>query len=137
MTQCKRHFKSVSTPSTAPKIIRTKSAQIFGKLLDKIPFLGYFLWVEIYEVVVSKSALKDLSRVSLNILDKFQSWVEAVQLQGLYQVRKLPGLHDEPLKGKRKGQRSIRLNRSYRAIYTIEHDTIEFIFVREVTNHEY
>ncbi len=41
---------------------------------------------------------------------------------GLSEVRKVPGYHDEPLKGQRKGQRSIRLSRSYRAIYVIEEE---------------
>ena len=32
------------------------------------------------------------------------------------------GFHDEPLRGQRHGQRSIRLNRAYRAIYVISSD---------------
>jgi len=54
------------------------------------------------------------------------------------EVRKLRGYHDEPLKGKRKGQRSIRLNRAYRLIY--EQDTSEelvVVAVLEVSKHEY
>ena len=48
------------------------------------------------------------------------------------------GFHDEPLKGKRQGQRSVRLNRAYRAIY-VEHETgeVELIEVLEVNKHEY
>jgi len=42
-------------------------------------------------------------------------WVAAVELDGVEEVRKAPGYHDEPLKGSRAGQRSIRLSRSYRA----------------------
>ena len=99
--------------------------------------MGYTTEVDIYRVLISKGALKDLKVVPLSILNKFQSWVEAIEIEGLYQVRKLPGLHDEPLKGKRRGQRSIRLSRFYRAIYTIEGDTMTFLFVREVTKHEY
>ena len=34
----------------------------------------------------------------------------------------VPGYHDEPLKGHRAGQRSIRLSRAYRAIYEIKED---------------
>lgn len=53
--------------------------------------------------------------------------------RGLYEVRKIPGYHDEPLKGKRTGQRSIRLNRAYRAIYIIyRNDVIHFVEVKEV-----
>ncbi len=45
--------------------------------------------------------------------------------------------HDEPLKGDRKGQRSIRLSRSYRAIYRVVKDHVVFILVEEVNKHEY
>ena len=49
-----------------------------------------------------------------------------------------PGYHDEALRGKRKGQRSIRLNRAYRAIYTIDKSgNINFIEILEVNKHEY
>lgn len=93
--------------------------------------------MDIHEVVISKNALKDLRKVPRPILDKLQSWIEAIEIEGLREVRKLPGFHDEPLKGKRKGQRSIRLNRSYRAIYTVKKDSIEFVLVEEVNKHEY
>lgn len=53
-------------------------------------------------------------------------------------VRRLPGFHDEPLKGQRQGQRSIRLNRAYRAIYVERHGgEIELVEVMEVNKHEY
>ena len=42
---------------------------------------------------------------------------------------------DEALKGKRLGQRSIRLSKGVRAIYIEE--TIVFITIIEVHNHEY
>ena len=64
-------------------------------------------------------------------------WVAAVELDGVEEVRKVPGYHDEPLKGNRAGQRSIRLSRAYRAIYEIEKDTIEFVSVEEVSKHDY
>jgi proteic killer suppression protein len=44
-------------------------------------------------------------------------WVNDVESAGLSEVRKVLGYHDEPLKGNRVGQRSIRLSKSYRAIY--------------------
>lgn len=53
-------------------------------------------------------------------------------------VRKTPGYHDEPLKGKRIGQRSIRLNIAYRAIYIVnKDDEVHFVKVQEINNHEY
>jgi proteic killer suppression protein len=93
--------------------------------------------VDIKTVKLSRNALKDLKKVPRPILDKFQSWVEAIEIEGLREVRKLSGFHDEPLLGKRKGQRSIRLSRSYRAIYRISKDEIEFILVEEVNKHDY
>ena len=93
--------------------------------------------MDIYDVEISKDALKDLRKVPRPILDKLQSWIEAIEIEGLREVRKLSGFHDEPLKGKRKGQRSIRLNRAYRAIYSIEKDKIEFVLIEEVNKHDY
>ena len=65
-------------------------------------------------------------------------WVKMVELQGLPQVRKIPGYHDEPLKGNRVGQRSIRLSRAYRLVY-IEDPSQNIIVVKviEVNKHEY
>ena len=41
---------------------------------------------------------------------------------GLRETRKIKGYHDEPLQGDRKGQRSIRLNKAYRAFYIVKED---------------
>jgi proteic killer suppression protein len=93
---------------------------------------------DIYDVKLTKQALRDLKKVPLYIALKLQAWVDDVGHRGLGEVRKIPGYHDEPLSGDRLGQRSIRLNRSYRAMYTIEEDgTINFVEVREVNKHEY
>jgi hypothetical protein len=46
-------------------------------------------------------------------------------------------LHDEPLKGDRKGQRSIRLNQAYRAIYVVVSGAAQFVRVEEVNKHRY
>ena len=61
-----------------------------------------------------------------------------MQRFGSESIRKVPGYHDETLKGDRKGQRSIRLSRGYRAIYEVrEKRTVEFVSVEEVNKHEY
>lgn len=73
----------------------------------------------------------------LHIRTKLLGWVDDVEERGLEEVRKVPGWHDEPLTGKRKGQRSIRLSRSYRAIYLIKKARIEFVSVEEVNKHDY
>ena len=76
--------------------------------------------------------LLSLSRLAVPLLPK------PVNKAGLEETRKRPGWHDEPLLGERKGQRSIRLNKQWRAIYIIKSNgTIEFVEVTEVMPHEY
>ncbi len=92
----------------------------------------------IYLVELSKQAEKDLRKVPAHILDKFDFWVRLVESHGLQEVMKIKGFHDEPLRGQRKGQRSIRLSRAYRAIYRVlSADLVEFVRVEEVHKHEY
>jgi proteic killer suppression protein len=88
------------------------------------------------EVSLSKFAEKQLKRIPKHIAEAFYYWVETVKLIGILEVRKFPGYHDEPLKGKRSGYRSIRLNRAYRAIYVETKEGLE-IQVIEVNKHEY
>ena len=90
----------------------------------------------IHEVDLT-NAKKDIRKVPLHIQTKLLGWVDDVEERGLEAVRKIPGWHDEPLKGTRKGQRSIRLSRSYRAIYIIKKGRAEFVSVEEVNKHEY
>jgi proteic killer suppression protein len=92
----------------------------------------------ITEVRIAKLARRQLEEVPEPIRRKFALWYESVRRDGLEATRRVPGFHDEPLKGKRAGQRSIRLNRSYRAIYVIGRDgAIEFVSVEEVNKHDY
>lgn len=89
-------------------------------------------------VVLSKNAKKELLKLPRYIIEALAIWIDDVEERGLMEVRKTPGYHDEPLCGARSGQRSIRLNRSYRAIYIIKSDgEIEFISVEEINKHDY
>ncbi len=93
---------------------------------------------DIHKVLWSKQVTKRIDKLPDIILRKFYAWVTSVQLSGLRETRKSPGFHDEPLKGNRLGQRSVRLNRAYRAIYIENTDgTLEFLEVIEVNKHEY
>ena len=93
---------------------------------------------EIHTVVWQRSVTKELDRLPFHVAKKSYAWVTAVKLAGLRAVRQTPGFHDEPLKGKRQGQRSVRLSRGYRAIYEERSQgEIELIEVVEVTLHEY
>lgn len=91
----------------------------------------------ITKVFISKSAAKDIERLPTYIVDKLQAWTVGVKKFGLEEMRKRSGYHDEPLHGDRKGQRSIRLSRGYRAIYRIIENTIIFVLIEEVTKHVY
>jgi proteic killer suppression protein len=83
-------------------------------------------------VEISSSAERELRRVPRHVVVKLMGWVSAV----------VPGYHDEPLRGKRAGQRSIRLSRSYRAFYVVRERAeqgmvVEFVLVEEVNKHAY
>ena len=92
----------------------------------------------IVEIKISRQALKDLKKTPLYIQEKFRAWLVAVDKGGLAKTRKRPGWHDEALQGTRRGQRSIRLNKQWRAIYIVNEDgDVQFIEIREVTPHEY
>ena len=91
----------------------------------------------IKNVELSRNAEKDIKRLPKQIRNKLLAWIEAIEEIGLEEVRKSKGLHDEPLKGKRAGQRSIRLNKAYRAIYKVVKKRIEIAIVEEVNKHEY
>ncbi len=91
----------------------------------------------IRRVEITKRAEKQLRKLPRHIVDNLMIWVAAVELDGLEEVRRVPGYHDELLKGDRAGQRSIRLSRSYRAIYEIKKDTARFVSVEEVSKHDY
>ncbi|WP_119343535.1 type II toxin-antitoxin system mRNA interferase toxin, RelE/StbE family [Facilibium subflavum] len=96
--------------------------------------------MEIKSVKLSKQARKDLKKIPAHIAYKLTLWAKTVEEIGVLETRKLKGYHDEPLQGLRKGQRSIRLNKAYRAIYTeYDHGKIElnYIKVEQVNKHEY
>jgi proteic killer suppression protein len=90
------------------------------------------------KVTWGKTVDKQLTRIPELIVRKFRIWVALVEESGIREVRKFKGFHDEPLKGQRQGQRSVRLSIAYRAIY-IERDTgkLELIEVVEVNKHDY
>jgi toxin HigB-1 len=93
---------------------------------------------DIFEVTISVTAIKQLQKTPTYIKEKLYTWVEQIKLLGLSEVRKIKSYHDEPLKGDRLGQRSIRLNKAYRAIYLIQKNkTIKFATIKEVNKHDY
>lgn len=84
----------------------------------------------------SRNFDKQLEKVPDFIRKKVIFWIFLLESKGLTEVMKSPGFHDEPLKGLRRGQRSVRMNRSYRLIYRVIEDRIH-IELLEVNKHEY
>lgn len=92
----------------------------------------------IQRVVLSRRVRKQLQKVPRHIVEGLAAWVDDVENRGLEEARKISGYHDEPLHGKRLGQRSIRLSRSFRAIYLVRKDgCAEFVSVEEISKHAY
>ena len=90
------------------------------------------------QVVWSHRVEKQLDRLPAYIRAKFHDWVETMMIMGFSKARKISGFHDEALKGTRQGQRSVRLNKAYRAIYIETSDgEIKILHVIEVNKHEY
>jgi len=92
----------------------------------------------IRRVELSSLARKQLKKIPRHIVENLAAWVDDVETQGLEEARKVPGYHDEPLHGERQGQRSIRLSRSYRAIYVVKSEGVaQFVLIEEITKHAY
>jgi proteic killer suppression protein len=90
------------------------------------------------QVWLTKFAEKQLRKLPSHIVAAYHTWVKTVEIDGIRAVRKIAGYHDEPLKGDRKGQRSVRLSKAYRAIYEeTESNNIVLIGVQELNKHEY
>ena len=91
-----------------------------------------------HSVRITRFAEKQLKRLPRYIKEAALLWLAAVETDGLLKTRRVPGYHDEPLKGDRVGQRSVRLNRAYRLIYEEQdggHSVT--VIVVEVNKHEY
>ena len=92
----------------------------------------------VYKVRLTVQAKKDLKKIPHYIRDNLNTWIRSIQREGIMETRKIRGYHDELLKGKRKRQRSIRLSRSYRAIYQESNDgSLNIISIMEISKHEY
>ena len=89
------------------------------------------------KVTLSPRARKALVKIPDYIQIKLYGWAEEVERFGLEHVRTAKGYHDESLKGVRRGQRSIRLSRAYRAIYVVEKGEMRIIEILEVSKHKY
>ncbi|MDO8953426.1 MAG: type II toxin-antitoxin system RelE/ParE family toxin [Gammaproteobacteria bacterium] len=90
------------------------------------------------EIIISDKAKKDLKKIPGEIELKLYTWVDDAKENGMAYVRTINGYNDKPLFGKRKGQRSIRLNYAYRAFYIeTSEGEIEIVTIIEVNKHDY
>ncbi len=90
-----------------------------------------------YKVVLD-SVQKSLKKAPFFICNKTQIWADMVEKEGLPVVQKLRSFKDHALKGNRKGQRAVYLNRKWRLIYTIDKkNNVTIITIREVIPHDY
>ena len=99
---------------------------------------GSIIKMKSLKVEFSTKTVRNLDRIPPHIRDKLFSWVFMVETIGLSSARNIRGFRDEALVGNRKGQRSIRLNNAYRAIYVITSShASEVLRILEVNKHEY
>jgi len=92
----------------------------------------------ICRVEFTRRAEKQARRLPSHVGEKLLHWVYLVMEIGLQEVRKIPGFHDEPLVGRRRGTRSIRLSRGYRAMYRlVRAGDVEVVSIEEVSKHGY
>lgn len=90
------------------------------------------------QIILSVKARKQLKKIPYYIRAKFEYWCDLIKFVGLMEARKYKGFHDEPLKGQRQNQRSVRLSKSYRVIYVeVNESKNKIIEVVEVNKHEY
>lgn len=88
-------------------------------------------------VILNRKVNKDIKKLPQLIKLKFYIWIKYIEENGLYRARYIKGFNDEALSGNRKGQRSVRLNKAYRAIYIERASNLELIEVIEVNKHDY
>ena len=89
-----------------------------------------------WEVYEHKRVSRQLKRLPIDILKRYEKWKDIVALSGPQGLRVIRGFNDESLSGEWAGHRSSRLNQQYRVIYKIEKQQIR-VDVVSVTPHDY
>lgn len=88
-------------------------------------------------VIFSGRAEKSIDKLPKHILKMLELWELIVEKSGYYEMIKIPGYHDHPLKGQLFGLRAVSLNRSYRVIYKLIENEVIIVKVIEVNKHDY
>lgn len=89
-----------------------------------------------WEILEHRRTWKQLDRLPVDILKRYEKWKDIVRLSGPSGLRQIKGFNDEALRGEWRGHRSSRLSRQYRVIYRIERDKV-LVVVVSVTAHDY
>jgi proteic killer suppression protein len=89
-----------------------------------------------WRILEHRDIAKICRKVPPEIAKKYELWKDLVFRHGPEILREFPGFHDEPLRGKRSGQRSSRLSRQFRVIYVVERELVT-VCVLEITPHKY
>ncbi len=79
---------------------------------------------------------KKCKKLPPQILKKYELWKDLIFRHGPKILKEYSGFEDEALVGNRAGQRSSRLNKKYRVIYTVNGAEVT-VYVLEVTPHKY
>ncbi len=89
-----------------------------------------------WNIEESKAVNKILNRVPDQVVRKYQFWLEMMQNYGPHAVKSWKGFKDEKLKGRWRRFRAFRLNKQYRVIYRVEHESVT-VFVMKIDPHTY
>jgi mRNA-degrading endonuclease YafQ of YafQ-DinJ toxin-antitoxin module len=79
---------------------------------------------------------KQLDAVPLDVLKRYEKWLDITSVSGPPGLRLIKGFNDEALSGKWKGHRSSRLGIQYRVIYRVV-SAAQLFQVVAVTVHDY
>jgi len=77
-----------------------------------------------------------LSHLPIEILKRYETWKDIVEVSGPRGLRMIKGFHDEGLQGQWKGARSSRLGLQYRVIYQVVEQEIR-VLVIDITARDY
>ena len=89
-----------------------------------------------WEILEHRRTWKQLDRLPLDILKRYEKWKDIVRLSGPLGLRQIKGFNDEALRGEWRGHRCSRLSLQYRVIYRIEREKV-LVEVVSVTAHDY
>jgi proteic killer suppression protein len=89
-----------------------------------------------WRVLEHRRVARRLSRLSVDILKRYEKWKDIVIISGPAGVRRIKGFRDEVLCGEWKGARASRLSDQYRIIYSLDIQKVAMKVI-DLTAHDY